>query len=230
LGLSPRAVLAAALLAAPPASAASCVPGARVTVRGTEAWVAQLLAGPCYVSVRPVWSPGMVYRDYAFYEGGLLLAFSSYGDGGSEMTSGREIRFFPRLGLPALDADPAKGALLVSMSDGARVAFDVDKAAPASVDRGEVRIASRVHPDERGGVEFPSYRGLILDSGYRRGEMPSGRRGAESVFRDASGRLCAVRNDEVFVYNEDGNPEFRFADAELSAWLKTRCPSLEPGF
>ncbi|MBI4425665.1 MAG: hypothetical protein HY554_18180, partial [Elusimicrobia bacterium] len=71
--------------------------------------------------------------------------------------------------------------------------------------------------------------GLMLDAGFRRGELPSGRPESESVFRSAYGQRCAVKNKEVFAY-AGGEPSFKFSDVELSAWLRTRCPGLSVGF
>jgi hypothetical protein len=171
---------------------------------------------------------GMVYRDYALFSDGMLMVFSSYGEGDdASLTSAREFRFFPRA-IP-LELRTAGERLSVRMTDGGEFAFDPAASDLSSVERGEVTVSPRVDPAERGGVEFPRYAGLLLDSGFRRGELPSMRPEAESTFRDARGHLCAVANRELFAY-ADGEREFRFDDAALSARLAVLCPGLAPGF
>lgn len=99
----------------------------------------------------------------------------------------------------------------------------------SAVERGGVAVSRRLDPEERGGVEFPSYAGLMLDAGFRIGELPSALPEGASVFRDAYGRTCRVRNREVFAYSAEG-PAFRFGDAELSGWLRKRCPGVFVAF
>jgi len=98
-----------------------------------------------------------------------------------------------------------------------------------SLERGSVTVSPRVDPVDRGGVEIVSYAGLMLDGGFRMGESPTGRPNADSTFRDAQGHLCAVKNNELFAY-AGGDHSFKFSDAQLKAWLRTRCPNLTPGF
>lgn len=203
-----------------------------VMIGGTQGYADSLSSGHCFVSIDPVATTGLVYRAHAFFDDGLLMVFNSYGDGegNPNLTSAREFFFFPRRGAPQLTMDAAAGAVSVRMSDGGRVNFDAATAQIASLERGAVTVASRIDPADRGGVEIPSYSGLMLDAGFRLGESPSGRPNAESTFRDARGRTCAVKNNELFNYTPDGDHAFKFTDAQLSAWLASRCPGLSAGF
>lgn len=211
-------------------SAADCVRRAPAQVGGTQGYSDSLNSGRCYVSIHPVSAPGLIYRDYLFFDDGLLMVFSSYGEGNeAHLTSAREFYFFPRSHALELALDPAALTVSVRNSDGARVVFDPHNAQIASVDRGAVTVSPRIDPAERGGVEFPSYAGLMLDAGFRIGESPSGRPEADSVFRSAQGQLCAVKNREVFLYTPDGEHDFKFTDVQLADWLQTRCPGLHVG-
>ncbi|MDE2292020.1 MAG: hypothetical protein KGL53_08050 [Elusimicrobia bacterium] len=208
-------------------AAASCPRVQPVLAGGTQGYADQLASGPCFVSITPADTNGLVYRDYAAFSDGMLLVFNSFGDGQdtSKYTGAREFYFFPRRQAPTLAIDPAAPSVAVTMADGGRLTFDPATAQPTSVDRGSVTAAPRVERGNKGGVEFPSYAGLMLDAGFRMGELPSMRPDAESVFRDANGNACAVKNSEVFAY-AGGDRSFRFDDAGLKAFLAKRCPTL----
>lgn len=242
-----KSLLAALLLAAPcsaqvwrayaPArvSALASVPCAElkpVAIGGTQGYASALGSGLCYVSIDPMSTSGLVYRSYVFFGDGLMMVFNSYGDGegNPNLTSAREFFFFPRRGAPELTMDPKAGTVSVRMSDGGRADFDPATAQLSGLERGSAAVASKVDPANRGGVEIPRYAGLMLDSGFRLGESPSGRPAADSTFRDASGRTCTVKNSELFASLPHGDHAFKFTDAQLSAWLGTACPGLNAGF
>lgn len=197
---------------------------------GTQGYADQLGSGKCYVSIHPM-AVGMIYRDYAFFSDGMLMVFNSYGAGEDtrRFTSAREFYFFPRLNAPDVTIDPAAPAVSVLMSNGDTVTFNPADAQIAAIGRGGVTVAQRIDPADRGGVEFPSYNGLMLDVGFRMGELPSGLPDGDAVFRSAYGQTCSVKNREIFSY-ADGNRAFTFTDEELSLWLKTRCPGLYVDF
>ncbi len=212
------------------AASAPCARVNPVHVQNTQVYADGLASGLCYVSIQPNNSTDLVYRSLAFFSGGLMMVFSSYGAGDDPaLTSAREFWFFPRLAAPTVAADAAAGTIAVTLPDGGVATIDPATAQLSALDRGTVRVEPRVDPALRGGVEIPSYRGLILDAGYRRGESPSGRPAASSTFRDAQGHSCAVKNSELWTYS-GGEHYFKMDDAALSAWLKTRCPGLVPGF
>ncbi|MBI4345209.1 MAG: hypothetical protein HY553_00030 [Elusimicrobia bacterium] len=197
---------------------------------GTQGYADQLGAGKCYVSIHPM-AVGMVYRDYAFFSDGMLMVFNSYGAGEDtrRFTSAREFYFFPRVVAPDVTVDPQTPAVSVLMSNGDTVTFNTQDAQIASIGRGGVTVAQRIDPADRGGVEFPSYNGLLLDVGFRMGELPSGLPNGDAAFRSAYGQTCTVKNREIFNY-ANGDRAFKFADDELSLWLKTRCPGLHVDF
>ena len=214
------------------AAAGGCPRVPPMHVGGTQGYADGFSSGLCYISIDPVNTTRLIYRATSIFSDGVLMVFSSYGDGSEDnpnLTSAREFRFFPRLRTPELLMDPAKLTIAVRMADGGLVSFDQATGQIASFERGSVTVSPRVDPAERGGVEITSYAGLLLDSGFRMGEMPSGRPAADSTFRSAQGQLCTVKNSELFAY-ANGDRTLKFTDAQLSAWLKTRCPGLNVGF
>jgi hypothetical protein len=236
----------AALLAAPCAAqawrgyaprpggrpAADCAKTSPAVVGGTQGYSGGLASGLCFVSIEPTAMPGLIYRSYAFFSDGLLMVFSSYGDGqtGPDATSAREFFLFPRRAAPQLALDSKAGAVSVRMSDGARADFDPATGQLSGLERGAVAVSPRIDPKERGGVEITRYAGLLLDAGFRIGESPSGRPDGTSLFRGADGRECEVKNRDLFAYGPGGDHAFKLTDAQLSAWLKTACPGLNAGF
>lgn len=241
-----RLLLATALLVLPLSASAGLsramfAPSKRATacpridpshVGNTQGYADGFRSGKCYVSLGSMLVTDLVYRSYSFFSDGMLMVFNSYGDGednNPNLTSAREFFFFPRAGALALEMNAGAGTVTVVMSDGGRVVIDPATSQIASLDRGSVVVAPRIDPADRGGVEITSYAGLLLDAGFRMGESPSGRPNADSTFRDAQGHLCKVKNNEIFSY-AGGEHEFKFTDAQLSAWLRTRCPNITPGF
>ena len=241
-----KSVLIAALLAAPASAQvwrdyvheapslqapAPCPHRDPVVIGGTQGYADGFSSGLCYVSIHPAETPGMMYRSYVFFGDGLLMVFSSYGEGpSSKTTSAREFFFFPRRGAPELMMDANAGAVSVRMSDGGRAYIAPSTAQLSALERGHASVSSKIDPVERGGVEIASYAGLMLDAGFRVGESPSGRPDAASTLRDAEGRTCAVANRELFSYTSGGDHSFKFTDAQLSAWLRIACPELNAGF
>ncbi len=210
----------------------NCPSVAPAHIGGTQGYADSMGSGKCFVSIDPTNTDHLIYKAYTFFDDGLMMVFSSYGDGedsNPNLTSAREFWFFPRSNPLTLHMDKAAGTISVTMSDGGTVTIDPATANPRSLDRGAVTVSPRVDPAERGGVEITSYAGLVLDGGFRMGESPTGRPNSDSTFRDAQGHLCAVKNSEVFSY-ANGDHAFKFTDAQLSAWLRTRCPNLTPGF
>ena len=214
------------------ATAASACPRVDPShVGNTQGYADGMGSGTCYVSISSMLSTNLVYRSYAFFSDGLLMVFSSYGDGADDnpnLTSAREFRFFPRSAI-ALHMDEAAGTVSVTMGDGGEVRIDPATAQIRSLDKGLVTVSPRIDPGERGGVEITSYAGLMLDGGFRMGESPAGRPNADATFRDAHGHLCTVKNRELFTY-ANGDHAFKFTDAQLKVWLATRCPAITPGF
>lgn len=213
------------------AKAADACPRIDPTVVGdTQGYADSLGSGKCFVSIHSM-NAGMIYRDYALFGDGMLMVFNSYGEAeGPDMTSAREYYFFPRTGALALEMNAAAKTVTVRMPDGGRVSFDPATSQIASVDRGDVTVSPSLDRSARGGVEFTSYAGLMLDAGFRLGELPSGLPDGESTFRSAQGQLCRVKNREIFTYRGRGEHDFKFDDAGLSAFLLARCPGLNAGF
>lgn len=218
------------LLALGSLSRAACVVRKPEILGAVQAYADSLGTGECFVDIGPSLSQSMIYRSYAFFDTGLLMVFNSYGEGTNSATTGsREYYFFPRSGKLDLKIDAAAGTIAVTMANGDEVAIDSTTAQIRSMSRGEVAVSPRIDPSNQGGVEFPHYDGLMLDTGYSRGGSAAHSPDRVSTFRTGQGQLCRVVNRELFRY-AGGDHFFKFDDAELSAFLKKRCPAIRAGF
>ena len=215
-----------------PQDGQTCPQSIPVIIGNTQGYADSLGSGLCYVSIDPTDTTDLVYRSYAFFSDGLLMVFSSYGDGegNPNMTSAREFFFFPRRHAPALTMDEKKKTITVRMGNGRDAEFDPASAQLRELEFGRVTVSPKIDPAERGGVEIPRYFGLMLDAGFRMGESPSGLPDGTATFRSAWGETCAVKNRDIFSYTADGDHAFKFTDAQLSAWLRTACPNLHISF
>lgn len=192
----------------------------------TQAYAGSLGSGLCFLSIQSMESTDLVYRSYGLFSDGVLLVFNSFCDGPvASCTGAREFHFFPRRGALKLHIDPAVPSVAATLEDGGLATFDPATAQLASLERGEVVVDPNVDPGNQGGVEIPRYAGLMLDAGFRMGELPSGKPGRTSTFRDAAGNTCTVTNSEIFAY-ANGDRALKFDDAGLTAFLAGRCPGL----
>lgn len=186
--------------------------------------------GRCFVSISPNDAQNLVYRSWAVFEGGPLMVFMSFDDQwGKDSTGAREYYFFPRVSSPALDFDAANPRVTATLPNGDALAFDPAAATASSLGRGTLTVDPRVDRSLRDGTDISSYSGLLLDLGFAFGHSPASERQRLVAFRSAQGQLCRVKNEEIFTY-AGGDHSFKFDDAALSAWLKTRCPGFVPGF
>lgn len=212
-------------------AASACQIVRPVHAGGTQGYADEMGSGACFVSIHPNNTTDLIYRNFGIFSDGMFLVFNSFGDSEdtAKDTGAREFYFFPRSQTPTLQIDPAAPSVTVTMVDGGTVTFDPATAQPRSADRGSVTVTGPVDRGNKGGVEFPSYAGLMLDAGFRMGELPSGKPNNDSTFRDAAGRTCTVKNNEVFAY-ANGDRDFKFDDAGLKKFLATRCPALTVSF
>lgn len=223
-------LLALILLTLGTASRAACVTRKPEFLGAAQAYADSLGSGECFVDVGPSNSRDMIYRSYAFFDTGLLMVFNSYGEGSNSATTGsREFYFFPRSGKLDLKMDAAAGTITVTMADGDEVAIDSTTAQIRSISRAEVAVAPKIDPSNQGGVEVSRFDGLMLDTGYSRGGSAANSPDRPSTFRSGQGQLCRVTNREIFKY-AGGDHFFKFDDAELSAFLKKRCPAIRARF
>lgn len=180
----------------------------------------------CYLSVHPVYTTDLVYRDYLFTNTGELMVFNSYGNGpDSESTGARVYYFFPRTKVPHAYI---RGAEIVAetATPGLEFVFDSANQNLKSVSLGKVQEELKVHPGNNGGIEIQELSVLWLDSGFKQGSDPTQDMTRNSVFRDHKNNFCTVKNKEIFAMI-NGSLEFKYSDLDLKKFLSKRCSNLE---
>ncbi len=184
----------------------------------------------CTLSIHPMEAYyDMIYRDYSFSNDGMFQVFNSFGPGeDSSDTGAREFFLFPRSQSYVTHTwDTTNQRLIVVNVTGDEFVFDTRKARLMSISRGVVKVASAVEPKNRGGVEFEKFPGVILDGGFSLGASPTGKKNNSSVFQDAKGKKCSVKNSEIFKYTSSGDAVFKYrSDSSLKTFLQGRCAGL----
>lgn len=210
---------------------AACTEDVNV-VGGTIIQRGNLGGDVCFMSINAMNTSELRYRGYLITDQGYFMVFNSFGYGNEAVTTGaREFYFFPRTSKAmTYGIDPKTKRLNVPFTNKDIFSFDQKKAQLTSVGNGKVQITSAIDPANRGGVEFPAYKGLMLDAGFRIGGSPSGLPKEKSTFRDAAGNTCTVTNKEVFVAVGVDDMRFAMTDAELKIWLAQHCPTIKPGY
>lgn len=189
----------------------------------------QLSSGQCFLSIHPMDAMSLIYRDYLFTSDGMMMVFNSFGEGSDNDTTGaREFYFFPRRkAVSEYVFNDKKNELIVSHTDGFEYVFDYNSAQIKSITWAKVKLAKDILPENRGGVEVTNYKGLMLDTGFRRGASPSDNPVKPSTFTDENGKTCSVKNSELFDYSNN-NTVFKFnTDKALAAFIKKTCPQLK---
>lgn len=182
--------------------------------------------GTVFVSVHPMKATDLIYRDYLVTAEGLVMVFNSFGWGdNSESTAAREFYFFPRVNSCITYKLTDAGDVHLQMANGNTVEFSHSSAQMSAIEGGSVVVADDVLPNNRGGVEFASYDGLMMDGGYRAGASPTENPNGSSVFRDHNGVTCKIINRELFDYSND-DVRFAMNDQELKKFLGKKCPKI----
>jgi len=182
----------------------------------------------CMVQVTPQQKPDMLYREYWLDERGRFMVFVSVpGDDLDQATGTRTYFLFPRQTTPVLLL-AQNGDLTVSL--GAGEAVFAAKTAQLQSLPGQIQVASQISLENQGGLEITSFKGLVMDAGWKVGTQSYKDPAGLSVFTDAGNHKCQIKNDEFFFYENMyyGEPNLKYPDdASLAEFLKTRCPNLD---
>ncbi|MEN0057806.1 MAG: hypothetical protein AAGB31_03140 [Bdellovibrio sp.] len=184
----------------------------------------------CFFSITPLDGyKELIYRDHLLTSQGLFMVFNSFGPGDESVTTGaREFYMFPRKEKQFSHTwNDETRELIITHVTGDVFTFDSQKAELKSIGQAQVKVADKVDPKNRGGVEISQYPGLLLDGGFKLGSSPTGVSTAQSTMKDVLGNTCSVKNSELFRYPAGGDIIFRYTDKALGAFLKKRCPQLK---
>lgn len=178
--------------------------------------------GRCFVGINERNPKDLTYRDFLFASDGLLMVFTSYGDGPSSTTTGaQEYHVFPRLMNPTYEI--LEDTVVVTMSNGDKMTFDKNSAKPLHIEGGDMKYNSAIKLGDKGGFTISNYKYLILDSGFSMGMNPTWTLSKSSTFIFENAQTCTVTNKELFVRKDDENWWKYTNDDSLLTFLAKRC-------
>lgn len=172
------------------------------------------------------------YRNFMFDTSGGLIVFNSF-DVGSPSTSTGARSYILLKRSQELSYKIQDERIHIKTPSGARFVFSGRKGRLLAVHGIYFSLDDEVRGDNNGGLELFPYEGLILDEGWRQGELPRVDFKRWSGFKDGHGKVCKVLNSEVFEAITDHNgtidgAKLRFpTDRELRDFLEQRCPELK---
>lgn len=187
--------------------------------------------GHCFLSADPQNMPDLVYRSYLLTDEGILMVFNSIDKEAYGVSDGaRVFHFFPRTQMPSLSYDENSNVILQTSNPEISLILSRQEAKIVGMSGGQVIEDPKVNPNNNGGVEFKNVKGLYLDSGYTSLADPTANPSRNSTFVDSKQNKCTVKNKDLFSYDSDGDPNFKFTDAQLKTWLAKNCPKLNLNF
>jgi hypothetical protein len=187
--------------------------------------------GRCEIVVKPSRIRVGRYRSFQISSTGSIAVFNSFSESLSSRRNAMRCFFlFPRVRTPRFRVLPGGALEVVTAADEA-IRFSTRTGQIESMPEGlAFELRPGRNPRERGGLEILRYaRGLVLDAGWQYGGVAHRFPWKHSVFTDAHGQHCIVKNRELFRLRR-GEPYLRAeTDAELVGFLETRCPGLDLG-
>lgn len=190
--------------------------------------------GECWISIHPD-NQWPVYRDFMFGDQSFLMIFASLGAGSpSTDTGARMFSFFPRATDLAYSLDENAQKVIIKVPSGATFTFDLAQHELESFTGLNVIDHRQVTRSNRGGMEIsPLNTGIVLDEGWRLGELPRTLKGKTSQFEDAHGNKCTVKNGDIFDLEYDPSGGINGAvlkfvtDEDLRDFLVQDCPKID---
>jgi hypothetical protein len=186
--------------------------------------------GSCIVSADPFDITNFRYRGYLVSAEGLFMVFNSYSDQDDATATGaRVFHFFPRKNMPNAESLNQESHLKFATPQ-IELILSQNQTKILRMTGATIKEDPKVQPGNKGGVEIFSSQTLYLDSGFALGHDITADADKYSTFYDINRKTCTLQNKELFIYSGDGDSSFRFSDAELKAFLKTKCPRLTVNF
>lgn len=178
--------------------------------------------GRCFVTTVPM--IGYHYRSPKFHSEGRFMIFNSY-ENESASDGARSFFLFPRTRLPFLE-EKDDHIVFHSATDGIALLYAKEGYKILGMTGGDLIQDPKIHPNNKGGIEIRNVQALVLDTGFLLHEDPTSEPNRTAHFIDMKGNRCAVKIRDVFRYENVDNPRFKFTDAQLKTYLKTKCPKI----
>jgi hypothetical protein len=161
-----------------------------------------------------------------FTDNGSIMVFNSF-DGNQGVYHGSRVFYtFPRNLAPDF-IEKKDGVVIKTATKGFELFVDAQTRHITKSKHAVVTESTVVDPSNRGGIEIPKHKFLIMDAGWMNHNDPTAMPKRHSTFIDKKGQTCTVQNNEVFEVDKEGEHHFKFTDPQLNDFLKARCPNLK---
>jgi hypothetical protein len=172
------------------------------------------------------------YRSYMFSTAGDLIVFNSFGDGSpSTSTGARSYILFPRTN--PLEFKIEDNNIHVKTPSGVVFVFSGKKGDLVAVHGMYFTLDDEVRGDNNGGLDLHPFKGLIIDEGWRQGELPRVDFKRSSHFKDGHGNFCKVLNSDIFeaIIDNSGaidGAKLKFVSpGDMRYFLENKCPQIK---
>ena len=181
----------------------------------------------CFISLHPMDTYNMEYRDYYIDNKGLFLVFNSYGDQGtiSETTASRAFVTFPILyDYPDFSIEP-DGDVVVKLVSGHLIRMDSKKFSVKKFSPGSF-VEKALSKNNKGGLELKPGTGFWLDQGFKMGGMAIENKSGKTTIYGSKEGSCVLKNTELYDYSDENLPLLYDKD-QIKTFVQQRCPKLK---
>jgi hypothetical protein len=179
----------------------------------------------CMLLASPANAGTDYFRSAVYTDEGMFMVFNSY-EYKKKTDGARVFYFFPRTRMPTFQKEAHGRMIVQTATDGIFLVYHANEQRFEGMLGGALIEDPKVNPTNNGGVELRNVNALWLDAGFKFKGDPTADFTRKSTFTDEMGHRCEVVNKEIFEATADGDSYFKFTDAELKAFMKTRCPGL----
>lgn len=177
----------------------------------------------CYLGVHPRDAfETLIYRDYLLTDDGLLMVFNSFSASLRAPSDGaREFYFLPSE-FTGFEWKVEGEHLVVTGFEDRILKFSLKTAQLEFISGAEVKLADKVSVDNKGGLEILNPQFVLIDAGFKFGDSPSSDKTKSSVFTNALGKKCTLKNTKVYDYVDES--AYLKDLAALRAAVEATCP------
>ena len=194
----------------------------------------QIIAGQTYDYGKQF---GKRYRSFTFSANGQVMMFVNTNDDErlSRATGARCFHLLPfRKPAEPSFTDNGDGTVSLVLPSGHTAVFSTSTGEPISVEGFNLKLSPLQHISQveknRGFVDIAPQKGfLLLDYGWRTGEVPISQLWRDITIADGSGASCKAKMSDVFKKDPRDPDEVVFipdTNEKLKAFLKKKCPKI----
>lgn len=179
----------------------------------------------CYLSIHPRNAyETLVYRDFLLTNDGMLMVFNSYGEEGANSDGAREF-FFLANEFKGFQWNVQGDSLILTGFSDKIIKISLKTAQMTEISGSEIKVADKVLPNNRGGLEILNANFLFIDAGFKMGDSPSNSKSSRSVVKNSKQQSCTLKNTQVYDYTEDSS--YLKTLGQLQSVVQATCKGFE---